>query len=648
MMRSKERWYLLRVSDRGSSELSLSLFGALSGKEKAFSKIIEEGEKAFQCGYKRVLLPWNFIFHSESAKLIKWFSSRPDLFTLSAHKKSMPQLKKVLRGYGKDFFLDVILEDYDSQFLDEVEQSSWRFQITVLAHKAVDIYQIAESLLKRYEERASEPSNSVDKLDSSQRQRSLFESPKQKPTPLPLFKKGMIEKIYTQFLTKLVLFQRIKIRLFLFQQWDSILGFFKNQKESKDTKLFKPYICFHFPYFHKSHPQLYSPKAIYDFLKERFYPSPYIDVYNLSIPKDLKLEPEKDVSASFQFLNKKSGFESCQGAEAPVFSKKLKALLLLYQNITKQLRRLVYDFKQKVKGLVIIPNSSPSSVEAYLRFSKKVKASVVIPSYNSAQELVLTLRHLYSQDMDKSEWEVIVVDDGSPDRTGQILKSSEFFSHENFQYIFLPRSCRRKGFADHRFRAGIARNLGVKQAQGSFLFFLDSDILTPPSYLSSVCRLLETEDVVQHPRYHLIPSAPKEYSQIEKNTHTFIKGDSYWENFYSSAENWNQKKLPWKYVSTNTLCLKSSVFKEVGWFRKNYTSYGFEDTDLGYRLFQAGFRFKLNPLDTYHLYRPSEFLNSMELRQKLLGFSAKLFFHNNHCLSGYEEFSHIINKTQEN
>jgi len=315
---------------------------------------------------------------------------------------------------------------------------------------------------------------------------------------------------------------------------------------------------------------------MYNFLKKDFYPPPQTDIYNLSIPEDLELEPERK----------------------PEFS--------------------------------------------YYISGSKPTASIIIPTYNCFQKLCITLKHLFQQDLDKKEWEVIVVDDGSEDETAQNLKNLDFLSHINCKFLSMPRQHKRKNFADFRFRAGIARNVGVKQAQGQYLLFLDSDILIPSFYLSSVCHQLEKENVIQHPRYHLIQSAPKNYNQINKNRHTFVKSSGYWENFYSTAENWNSKRLAWKYISTNTLCLKSSVFKQIGGFRKNYTCYGFEDTDLGYRLYQASFRFKFNPVNTYHLFYPLEPPNSDILKCKLLGLSANIFFHNNHCLESYEEFRHLI------
>ena len=52
--------------------------------------------------------------------------------------------------------------------------------------------------------------------------------------------------------------------------------------------------CMHFPCFHKKHPKLYSSQEMFDFLTEQFFPPPKIDISNLSIPKDLKLEPERE------------------------------------------------------------------------------------------------------------------------------------------------------------------------------------------------------------------------------------------------------------------------------------------------------------------------------------------------------------------
>ena len=521
------------MTDKYSEEISLYLFGGLSQKEKSLFSIKREGERAFRAGYNRLLLPWNFVFHSEKEQLLNWIMLNPQLFALSVHKKSFKDFEKMLeRHKSKNLLIDLLLENNDKQLLEALESGPWPFQITVPAHKKVDLNQLSDSLSNRY-------------------------------SPTRTFAENIDKQI---FLTKKA------------QDKSNPRGNATGQNPVSPFKNnpFQPPVYFHFPCYHKKHPQLYSSEEIYEFLKQSAYPPPHTDIYNLSIPSDLELEPEREPEFSCHVLD-----------------------------------------------------SQPI-------------ASVIIPTYNCSQELIWTLKHLFQQDLPKQKYEVIVVDDGSEDQTAQTLKHLDFLSCMNFKFIFLSGKHKRESFADNRFRAGIARNLGVKQAQGAFLLFLDSDILTPSYYLSSVCELLKKEDVIQHPRYHLIKSAPKEYNKIDKSQHLYIKDSNYWENFYNTAQNWNEKRLPWKYISTNTLCLKTSVFKSVGWFRKNHTFYGFEDTDLGYRLYQAGFRFKLNPVDTYHLFRSSEHIHSSVLKRKLLGQSARIFFHNNHSLEGYEEFLHLI------
>lgn len=112
-----------------------------------------------------------------------------------------------------------------------------------------------------------------------------------------------------------------------------------------------------------------------------------------------------------------------------------------------------------------------------------LKYSVVIPTYNFKNYIINTVRHLFLQDFNAQEFEVIVVDDGSTDGTEEIIKQelSELIKKYNFKYIYFPRTSERT-MGDGAFRAGIARNLGVKHARGEYVCFLDSDILTDKSF----------------------------------------------------------------------------------------------------------------------------------------------------------------------
>jgi glycosyltransferase involved in cell wall biosynthesis len=84
--------------------------------------------------------------------------------------------------------------------------------------------------------------------------------------------------------------------------------------------------------------------------------------------------------------------------------------------------------------------------------------SVIIPTYNRPQLLRAALESVFAQTF--TDYEVIAVDDGSTDETEQVLRSYgqqlRFFRQENSG-------------------PGAARNLGMTQARGDYVAFLDSD-----------------------------------------------------------------------------------------------------------------------------------------------------------------------------
>lgn len=100
------------------------------------------------------------------------------------------------------------------------------------------------------------------------------------------------------------------------------------------------------------------------------------------------------------------------------------------------------------------------------------KVSVVIPAYNAQQYLGETLDCLAVQTL--REIEVLVVDDGSADSTPEILREYS----EKYPFI---RAIRQEN-------AGVAaaRNRGIQEAAGEYLYFLDSDDLIEPDALEQL------------------------------------------------------------------------------------------------------------------------------------------------------------------
>lgn len=93
--------------------------------------------------------------------------------------------------------------------------------------------------------------------------------------------------------------------------------------------------------------------------------------------------------------------------------------------------------------------------------------SIVVPTYNRAHLIEKTLQSAFKQTY--SNYEVIVVDDGSTDNTIEILKR---ITHPKLKFIHTENSER-----------SAARNRGIELAKGDYVCFLDSDDLLLPNHL---------------------------------------------------------------------------------------------------------------------------------------------------------------------
>ena len=87
--------------------------------------------------------------------------------------------------------------------------------------------------------------------------------------------------------------------------------------------------------------------------------------------------------------------------------------------------------------------------------------SIIIPAYNAAKTIADTLNSVLAQTY--PEWEAIVVDDGSTDATGEIVRR------------FLRRDARFRIVAKCNGGEAAARNSGIAEARYDWLLFLDAD-----------------------------------------------------------------------------------------------------------------------------------------------------------------------------
>lgn len=133
-----------------------------------------------------------------------------------------------------------------------------------------------------------------------------------------------------------------------------------------------------------------------------------------------------------------------------------------------------------------------------------MKLSVIIPCYNSADYIADQLEALASQKYE-DDWEVIVSDNGSTDRSIEIIES---YRHR-IPELRVVDSGDKKG-------AGHARNIGVQASTGDALLFCDADDVVGAGWLRAMAKALSRHDFVAGPfeGTRLNPASVLEYRKV--------------------------------------------------------------------------------------------------------------------------------------
>lgn len=103
--------------------------------------------------------------------------------------------------------------------------------------------------------------------------------------------------------------------------------------------------------------------------------------------------------------------------------------------------------------------------------------SIIVPVYNVADYLTECIGSLLAQDTE-SPYEILLVDDGSTDSSGSICDA---YADKDVRVRVI-----------HKSNGGVssARNTGIQMAKGTYIFFVDSDDILEPEFLSEFSPLL--------------------------------------------------------------------------------------------------------------------------------------------------------------
>ncbi|MFC1738959.1 glycosyltransferase family 2 protein [Planctomycetota bacterium] len=214
----------------------------------------------------------------------------------------------------------------------------------------------------------------------------------------------------------------------------------------------------------------------------------------------------------------------------------------------------------------------------------KKRMSVIIPAYNRADSLPEVLSKLLSQQKILKDAQVIVVDDGSIDNTKQLVKEFIENSSVNIRYLYQQNT-----------GAAAARNLGIKEAQGEIIFFLDSDIIPSEALISEHLKFHE-----KYPQYNFALRGSTKTSAKQINSVRIVEIGEI-EKETQKGTNAEYIELCWADFYSGNISLKRQFLLENGIFDEEMRTR--EDIELGYRLGKRGLKlFYNNKAMGFHLH----------------------------------------------
>lgn len=210
----------------------------------------------------------------------------------------------------------------------------------------------------------------------------------------------------------------------------------------------------------------------------------------------------------------------------------------------------------------------------------KIQLSFVVPFYNVEKYIEQCIRSLYNQDIPLDEYEVIVVNDCSPDNCRNIVLRLQ----EEFPTLLLIEH-------DNNKKQAGARNTGVKAAKGEYIWFIDSDDYIQPNVLKGLLREATENnlDVLHFDYIRVTDENDSQQYPVSYSTQV-IDGNTF---FFDENEIWWKKSVEvWRRLHKRLFLIENKIE-----FEENSL---FEDVKYSVQLFNKTFRCKHVPLSPYY------------------------------------------------
>jgi glycosyltransferase involved in cell wall biosynthesis len=214
--------------------------------------------------------------------------------------------------------------------------------------------------------------------------------------------------------------------------------------------------------------------------------------------------------------------------------------------------------------------------------------SIIIPTYNRAKMLPITLDSFIAQDYPRDRFEIIVANNNSTDDTQQVLDS------------YCSKQSQFKSILESRQGVHYARNSAARTAHGEILYFTDDDMIADKHLLAELVKVFDLDPMIASATGKIIGKF--DVPPPEWVTRHLI-------NYYLSLTELERPEevivSPDDLVFSCHQAIRREPFFQSGGFNPENTAgvwIGDGETGLGIKLKQAGYKFAYTPKSViYHM-----------------------------------------------
>jgi glycosyltransferase involved in cell wall biosynthesis len=183
-----------------------------------------------------------------------------------------------------------------------------------------------------------------------------------------------------------------------------------------------------------------------------------------------------------------------------------------------------------------------------------VRLSFIIPVYNSEPYIDRCLESIYAQNVSEKEFEIICVDDCSKDNSIKLIE--RFYEEHSNLYIISH---------DKNQQQGAARNTGMKEARGDYIWFVDADDYIENETFATLLHCIEKScpDILQFNAYTESPDGTKRHDVFWEDKLEGFSGLDYWT--YEMEHNYtNRIKAVWSKLYKREFLISNGLFFQEG------------------------------------------------------------------------------------